>query len=138
MFQPVAKQEFHRHNCCGFFHCVLVCWFCGLLVLRGEECLHTSRQQKYPPQFQGWVMLCPQGGLNTSKSIISLNTIKLAYAYTVRLLKATSQPDYYITIQKRNKTIRERYKAGESLSVLAAEFGLSPQRVYQIVNNRHH
>ena len=33
----------------------------------------------------------------------------------------------------RNELIRKRHTAGEHLSDLAREFGISPQRVYQIV-----
>jgi Mor family transcriptional regulator len=43
-----------------------------------------------------------------------------------------------VTPQKhiRNAEIRERYRAGESLSTLAEVFGISEQRVYQIVQGR--
>jgi Mor family transcriptional regulator len=34
----------------------------------------------------------------------------------------------------RNKLIQMRYDAGEGLSDLARAFGLSPQRVYQVVH----
>lgn len=36
----------------------------------------------------------------------------------------------------RNELIRLRYAAGETLSELARAFGISPQRVYQIVNEK--
>jgi len=36
----------------------------------------------------------------------------------------------------RNQQIRERYLAGETISDLAQEFGISPQRVSQIVRGR--
>ncbi|MFC1959251.1 helix-turn-helix domain-containing protein [Chloroflexota bacterium] len=42
-----------------------------------------------------------------------------------------------MTIRERNQAIRARYKTGESLSDLARLFGLSPQRVYQIVRGKH-
>ncbi|MDK3160759.1 helix-turn-helix domain-containing protein [Kamptonema cortianum] len=37
----------------------------------------------------------------------------------------------------RNERIRQRYATGEALSDLAREYGISPQRVYQIVRNRN-
>jgi transposase-like protein len=38
------------------------------------------------------------------------------------------------TVQRsRNELIRLRYAAGESISELARAFGISPQRVHQIV-----
>jgi Mor family transcriptional regulator len=36
--------------------------------------------------------------------------------------------------RSRNELIRLRYAAGETISELARAFGISPQRVYQIVN----
>ena len=36
----------------------------------------------------------------------------------------------------RNQQIRERHSAGETISDLAREFGISPQRVSQIVRGR--
>ena len=43
-----------------------------------------------------------------------------------------------VTPQKhvRNAEIRARHRAGESLSTLAEVFGISEQRVYQIVQRR--
>jgi Mor family transcriptional regulator len=43
---------------------------------------------------------------------------------------------FCLDTQTRNQQIRERYAAGERLSDLAREFGISPQRVYQIVHFR--
>jgi hypothetical protein len=40
--------------------------------------------------------------------------------------------------KNRNERIRERYALGEALSELAREFGISPQRVYQIVQGKNH
>jgi transposase-like protein len=40
-----------------------------------------------------------------------------------------------ISNKLRDEIIRERYAAGEALSDLAREFGVSPQRVYQIVHS---
>lgn len=39
---------------------------------------------------------------------------------------------------RRDDVIRRRYTAGETLSDLARAYGLSPQRVYQIVHGRQH
>lgn len=36
--------------------------------------------------------------------------------------------------QNRNEIIRARYNSGEGLSGIARDLGISPQRVYQIVN----
>jgi Mor family transcriptional regulator len=42
--------------------------------------------------------------------------------------------DLRLDTQTRNEEIRKRHAAGERLSDLARVFGISPQRVYQIVN----
>ena len=42
----------------------------------------------------------------------------------------------HVKKSERNAQIRARYANGEALSDLAREFGLSPQRVYQIVHRK--
>jgi len=37
---------------------------------------------------------------------------------------------------ERNELIRQRYAAGESVAALADEFGISVQRLYQILHGR--
>ena len=39
-----------------------------------------------------------------------------------------------LSTRDRNAIIRTRYFEGEPMSTLAKEFGISPQRVYQIIN----
>ena len=57
--------------------------------------------------------------------------------YILRLLRALpSPPDPTLTTRERNIIIRARYAAGETQAQLARDFGLSPQRVHQIVHNR--
>jgi hypothetical protein len=40
-------------------------------------------------------------------------------------------------MQKRNDEIRSRFKAGETIAELSAAYGISKQRVHQIVKGRH-
>jgi Mor family transcriptional regulator len=40
--------------------------------------------------------------------------------------------DFRLDTQTRNVLIRRRHVAGESITDLAREYGISPQRVYQI------
>jgi len=42
-----------------------------------------------------------------------------------------------IDIPERNATIKARYQEGETLSDLARVYGISPQRIYQIVNGKN-
>ncbi len=38
---------------------------------------------------------------------------------------------------ERNQLIIQRYQAGHSISIIAQDTGLSVQRIFQIVNERH-
>ncbi len=53
-----------------------------------------------------------------------------------RLLKGLYQraDDGTLTTAQRNLLIQIRHATGEGLSNLAREYGISPQRVWQIVN----
>ena len=39
--------------------------------------------------------------------------------------------------RERDLVLKARYFAGETLSALGREFGLTPQRVFQIINSCH-
>ena len=41
-----------------------------------------------------------------------------------------------LTTKARNEQIKNRYGTGESISILACKFGISPQRVHQIVKTQ--
>ena len=58
-----------------------------------------------------------------------------------RLYAGFSFPDKPVTRKQgrkteRNAEIRARYEAGEGLSDIGREYGLSPQRIYQIVRRK--
>jgi hypothetical protein len=44
--------------------------------------------------------------------------------------------DSTVDTTSRNAVIRQRYEAGEGLSDLGREFGLTPQRIHQIVHRK--
>jgi hypothetical protein len=62
------------------------------------------------------------GGIIRAKTLI-LFVIYYELDFTPRL-----------TTQQRDQIIRDRYSRGEAISDLAREYGISPQRVFQIVN----
>jgi hypothetical protein len=74
--------------------------------------------------------------------VISVHTIKLSaqflslaiYGY----MAAPVSPASSITPTKsaRNEIIRQRAASGETYAKIAADYGLSENRVYQIVNHR--
>jgi hypothetical protein len=60
------------------------------------------------------------------------STLNDAVQHFLSLLYGVS--DSPVDTKARNAVIRQRYQAGEGLSDLGREFGLTPQRVYQIVH----
>jgi hypothetical protein len=77
-------------------------------------------------------------GRHVSNGTSPHNTIpygSIAFAKKVILFVAYFERDNSpkLTIKERNAQICKRYAAGETLSDLACEFGLSPQRIYQII-----
>lgn len=61
------------------------------------------------------------GGINRAKKLL--------------LFRVYHDQDYFpqLTSEQRNQQIRQHYEAGESISVLARIYTISPQRVFQIV-----
>lgn len=76
-----------------------------------------------------------QGG-DTGSSPVGAKFVPSALNGAVKIiLKRLYDQHYKPTVPEiRDAIIRERYAAGERLSDLAREYGISPQRVYQIVN----
>jgi len=63
--------------------------------------------------------------------------VNSAVAYILARLNAQpSPPDPSLTTRERNIIIRARYAAGDSQAELARLFGISYQRVYQIVHGK--
>jgi DNA-directed RNA polymerase sigma subunit (sigma70/sigma32) len=66
-----------------------------------------------------------------------LKSVNSAVAYILAKLNSLPvQPDPTLTTRERNIIIRARYAAGESQANLARQFGISYQRVHQIVHGR--
>ncbi|MBN2266770.1 MAG: hypothetical protein JW725_00320 [Candidatus Babeliaceae bacterium] len=66
--------------------------------------------------------------------------ISVAVAVSQLLKKLNSQPsplDPNLTTKERNIIIRARYAAGVSQAELARQFGISYQRIHQIVYGKH-
>jgi Mor family transcriptional regulator len=61
----------------------------------------------------------------------------ISHAKHLFLFLVYYQQDFFpsLTTQQRDAQIKKRYQAGESISALARAFGISPQRVDQIVKS---
>jgi len=84
---------------------------------------------------KAWSRLCPyrvaeaQSG-STLVRLREAEQVVLWYLYAPKLRQLTSA--------ERNEQIRQRHGAGESYSELAKAFGLTSQRIGQIIHRRHH
>ena len=62
-----------------------------------------------------------------------------ATAVIVHILRhKSSHFNQKVSFKERNRVIRARWKAGKSQAALAREFGVSYQRIHQIVGNDKH
>ena len=65
--------------------------------------------------------------------------ISLAVARILQRLHAIPvPPDPRLTAQERNRIIKSRFDTGESQAALARIFGISYQRIHQIVRGKNH
>jgi Mor family transcriptional regulator len=81
-------------------------------------------------------MICPIGAVRAENGPV-LKSVNSAVSYILAKLNSLpSLPDLTLTTRERNIIIRARYAAGESQAELARQFGISYQRVYQIVRGR--
>lgn len=72
-------------------------------------------------------------GISTRKSL-QVRRLISSIRRTVKFLYPRSLRLSGLTTEQRNWLIRQRFEAGEGLSDLARHYGISPQRVYQIIH----
>ena len=81
-------------------------------------------------------MICPHGGSEPQYGS-GLEYIIGATACLLKLLYiGPESPNKRLSLDERNNLIRTRYSAGETLMELASAFGISFQRVSQIVHGK--
>lgn len=78
--------------------------------------------------------MSPFQGEDTGSSPVGAMFVPSALSDAVQGILSLLYSEFRLDTQARNQQIRERYTAGERLSDLARKFGISPQRVYQIVH----
>ena len=82
------------------------------------------------------ILSCPIGayGAGNAPALISVNA---AVSHILERLNASpALPNYPLTTRERNIIIRARHVAGASQAELARQFGISYQRVHQIVHGK--
>ena len=67
-------------------------------------------------------------------SPVGTTFVPSALRNAVQGILARLYSDFHLNTKSRDELIRKRRSEGEGLSVLARAFGISPQRVYQIVH----
>jgi hypothetical protein len=88
---------------------------------------------------EGAFLKAETGPIRACKSQIAPSLWSIPYAASrilARLNTAPSQSDYMLTTRERNIVIRAWYAAGVSQADLARQFGISYQRVHQIIHGR--
>ncbi len=83
-------------------------------------------------------MRCPYGDMEARNGSASQQLTNAVRCLINHLYDSTALRNKSLTLEERNSLIRSRYAAGETLQSLAREFGLSFQRIYQIVHGKHH
>lgn len=82
--------------------------------------------------------LCPIGDYEAQNGL-TLEPVALAVARVLKRIHALPQPpDPTLTARERTQIIVARFEAGESQAELARVFGISYQRIHQIVRGKHH
>jgi hypothetical protein len=66
----------------------------------------------------------------------TLEALQIPIYRVLRRVHFLLPPDPVLAIRQRNKTIISRYRAGEVQADLAREFGISYQRIHQIIQNK--
>ncbi|MBD3331914.1 hypothetical protein GF356_03610 [candidate division GN15 bacterium] len=92
-------------------------------------------KMKLPRLMKARGIICPIGA-SRAENGPPLKSVSEAVAYLLERLRAIpSPPDPTLTTRERNIIIRARHAAGVSQADLAREFGISYQRVHQIVHS---
>ncbi len=81
--------------------------------------------------------MSPFQGEDTGSSPVGTTFVPSALRNAVQGILAHLYSDFLLnTKSSRDELIRKRHAKGESLSELARAYGISPQRVYQIVHHK--
>jgi helix-turn-helix resolvase-like protein len=73
-------------------------------------------------------------GCRMSSNLVGATGLHTPSKTAVQGTHAAPYSDFRLDSKARDEIIHKRHAAGEGVADLAREFGISPQRVYQIVN----
>jgi len=91
---------------------------------------------KLPSALKACGSRCPIGAVGAENGP-ALKSVNSAVAYILEKLNSQlAPPDPTLNTRERNIIIRARYTAGVSQAELARQFGISYQRVHQIVHGK--
>ena len=79
-------------------------------------------------------LICPIGASEAPNAPL-IERIPIAVLRVLQRVRSVSLPNPTVSKQERDNIIRVRYEAGETQADLAREFGISYQRVHQIVHD---
>lgn len=82
--------------------------------------------------------MSPFQGEDTGSSPVGTTFVPSALRNAVQGILAHLYSDFRLDTQNRDTIIRQRAALGERPSDLAREYGISPQRVYQILRFKQH
>ncbi len=82
--------------------------------------------------------MSPFQGEDTGSSPVGTTFVPSALRNAVQGILARLYSDFRLNTQDRDTLIRQRAELGERPSDLAREYGISPQRVYQILRFKQH
>jgi hypothetical protein len=75
-------------------------------------------------------------GYGCGSNTVGVKFVPSALNDAVQDILAILYSDLRLDTRSRDELIRKRYAAGERISDLAREFGITPQHVHQIVNDK--
>jgi hypothetical protein len=102
------------------------------LLLRRQLAIYIRRQERAPHMSRGekLMLVVPATTLN------GLEVNSAMKSFLAKLNSLPKPPDPALSIRERNRIIRARHAAGVSQADLARQFGISYQRIHQIIHKR--
>ncbi|MBK9745759.1 MAG: helix-turn-helix domain-containing protein [Chloroflexi bacterium] len=118
-------------------------WAEPFLVLRATL-YFDALSEEMKNRFNSGLMASSNGlfhdpnGLSRHKSLQLSRIIKAAHRCLQTVYPHPCTYEMRFATKQRNELIAQKYQHGQGLSDIAREFGISPQRIYQIIHDKKH